>query len=277
MQNIRVTDFNLQYSIESGQIFRYIKKNNGYYITVRDKLFFVKQQGDKIYYDGTNEEFVKHYLGLDEDYKQLIQQIDVDDNIKQAIKQYYGMRILRQDPWEATINFICSAAANIPKIRMNVNLLAEKFGKRIKLHDAVSYSFPEPGTMNNEELIRMCKTGFRSKYIAAANMILDDKKLAKLRTMPYTKAKSELMKVPGIGSKVADCILLFSYGFKEAFPVDTWITKIMKELYFSKMRNISNRKILEFGQNYFKAHPGYAQMYLFYWTRMKNKNGKKED
>jgi len=275
MQKIQIKDFNLQHTLESAQLFRILKKNNGYYITARDKLFFVQQQEDQLLYDGVDEQFMIDYFALDEDHAQLVLAISVDEKIKTAIKQYYGMRILRQDPWETTVNFICSAAANVPKITMNVNLLAERFGKKITLHDVTSYTFPEPGTMQDLAIIKDCKTGFRAEYLFAANTMLTDQKLAHLRNLCYSDAKRELIKNAGIGSKVADCILLFGYGFKEAFPVDTWIAKVMKELYFTKKRKVNNQQILAFGQKYFKAHPGYTQMYLFHWIRMRDKNNGK--
>ena len=128
------------------------------------------------------------------------------------------------------------------------------------------YTFPKPGNINNYEKIVNAKTGFRAEYIFEANNSVNIKKLNSLKTLSYENAKNELKKVNGVGDKVADCVMLFSLGFSQAFPVDTWIKKTMQLLYFDN-NTVSNEKIRRFGLDYFGSYAGYAQQYLFMFSR----------
>lgn len=213
-----------------------------------------------------DKESLVNYFALDEPYSHIIKQINKDSYMNTAIKKYYGLRIVRQDPWECLISFLCSSAANIPKIKLNIETLAQFFGKRIELYGFQRYSFPNPGDLNNHERILMAKTGFRAKYIKTANDIVDEAFLASLRKLSYPEAKKALKLIPGVGDKVADCVLLFSLGFTEAFPVDTWIKKILKRLYFQN-KEVSNLRLGTFGAEYFGMYAGYAQQFLYMLAR----------
>jgi N-glycosylase/DNA lyase len=134
------------------------------------------------------------------------------------------------------------------------------------LNSHQSYTFPLPGKINDYKKIIDAKTGFRARYILEANNNIDIRHLNSLRNKPYKHAKDELKKVKGVGDKVADCILLFSLGFNQAFPVDTWIKKVIQSLYFNN-NVVSNDRIREFGMDYFERYAGYAQQYLFMYSR----------
>ena len=266
MSKMKVKDFNLEYTLECGQIFRINKENNWYYINARDKFFKICQVKNEIEFHGVDEEFIIHFFSLDENLSKILKEINKDEYIKKSIDKYRGLRILRQDPWECLISFICSTASNIPRIKSKLKALSESFGKKVSLDGVGNYAFPEPGNINNYNKIVNAKTGFRAKYIFEANNTVSIKKLNSLRVQSYESAKNELKKINGVGDKVADCVLLFSLGFHQALPVDTWIKKTIQLLYFDNS-TVSNEKIRAFGLDYFGTYAGYAQQYLFMFSR----------
>ena len=266
MSKMKVKDFNLEYTLECGQIFRINRKNNWYYINARDKFFKICQVKNEIEFHGVDEEFIIHFFSLDENLSKILKEINKDEYIKKSIDIYRGLRILRQDPWECLISFICSTASNIPRIKSKLKALSESFGKKVSLDGVGNYAFPEPGNINNYNKIVNAKTGFRAKYIFEANNTVSIKKLNSLRVQSYESAKNELKKINGVGDKVADCVLLFSLGFHQALPVDTWIKKTIQLLYFDNS-TVSNEKIRAFGLDYFGTYAGYAQQYLFMFSR----------
>jgi len=266
MPKILVKDFNLEYTLSCGQLFRASRVEDWYYVSVRDRIFSIRQSANHLEFQGVDKKFLVHYFALDEPYPAILKQIENDPHIRKAIKRYHGMRIVRQDPWECLISFLCSSAANIPKIKLNLEMLSKSFGKRVELNGFEWYSFPNPGELNHYEKIVQAKTGFRAKYLKAANDLVTEAFLASLKKLPYQEAKRALKQIPGVGDKIADCILLFSLGFTGAFPIDTWIKKILQKRYF-KNQIVSNRELQDFGPKYFGRYAGYAQQFLYMLAR----------
>ena len=200
--------------------------------------------------------------------------------MKEAIKFGKGIRILNQDPFEMLISYIISAANNIPRISKTIENISRECGKKISLsidenkkltgnnEAKVYYLFPSPKELSKctMEKLRECNLGFRDKYVYGAAKQVADKKIELniIMLKEYKEAKKELMLIDGVGSKVADCILLFSMKKTEAFPVDTWIIKIMNEVYV-ETKNL--KKINEYAFNKWKEYAGIAQQYLFYYKR----------
>ncbi|MBI3032249.1 hypothetical protein HYY69_02140 [Candidatus Woesearchaeota archaeon] len=273
MNTLTVKDFNLQHTLESGQIFRFHQENGFYYVNAKHKLFKIKQEGNKLYYDGTSQKFISQFFNLDLDLHPIFKKFAPDKHLHRAVTNYNGLKLIQQDPWECLISFLCSSNANIPKIKLNLDLLSRYFGEKIFLDHIRSHTFPTCGSMTNLDKIKSSKTGYRAEFIHQANLIVTESFLEQLKTMPYDQAKVQLLKLNGVGPKVADCVLLFSLGFTQAFPVDTWITKAMKELYFSDQKQVSPQEIADFAQEKWGNHAGYAQQYLFHYWRMKGKNG----
>ncbi len=266
MSNIKAKDFNLAHTLECGQIFRVNKVDGWYFVNALDKFFKIKQVRNEIEFHGVDKEFVVYFFSLNENLPEILKEINKDKYIEKSIDKYRGLRLIKQDPWECLISFICSSASNIPRIKSKLKALSERFGKKITLDEVRDYTFPLPGKMNDYEKILDAKTGFRARYILEANNTVDIKHLNSLRTQPYNLAKNELKKINGVGDKVADCILLFALGFNQAFPVDTWIKKTMQLLYFDN-NSVSNDRIREFGLDHFGTYAGYAQQYLFMYSR----------
>jgi len=235
-------------------------------VTARDRIFRVCQSADQLEFQGADREFLTSFFALDEPYPHILAEINKDSFIDEAIRKYRGMRIVRQDAWECLISFLCSSAANIPKIKINIETLSQFFGKRIRAFGFEGFAFPNPGKLDDYEKIVQAKTGFRAKYIKAVNDLVDEALLTSLKKMPYLEAKRALKSLPGVGDKIADCVLLFSLNFTEAFPVDTWIKKILRKWYFNN-EDVPEQQLQDFGIRYFGKYAGYAQQFLYMVAR----------
>ena len=267
-------NFELDHIFECGQCFRWKKQSDGSYIGV------IKQGVIKISKDkdcaqisaevlGNAEDICKEYFDLGTDYKNIQTMLCKDDeNMKKAVEYGQGIRILNQDMWEMLISFIISAANNIPRISKTIENLSKNYGKKIEFNGEAFYLFPTPEELAKATIedLRRLNLGFRDKYVfeATQRVLKGETDLNKIEKMPLSEAKKELMKIPGVGAKVADCILLFSMKKKQAFPVDTWIKKVMNELYIDST-NIT--KINEYATKKFGMYAGIAQQYLFYYKR----------
>ena len=276
-----LSDFELAHIFECGQCFRWRKENDGSYTGVtKYGVMNIKKEENKAIVDGVfiNEDTVKedifNYLDLNCDYSNIKKIIAKDDiHMQAAIKYGHGIRILNQDPWEMIISYIISAANNIPRISKTIENISKKYGKKVIYKDCEYYLFPTPEELSKStvEELRGLNLGFRDKYVynAAKAVASGEIKVEEILTLDYKDAKKELKKLPGIGDKVADCILLFSMGKREAFPVDTWIKKVMKELYGEEG---SAQKLNQFAVSRFGEYGGIAQQYLFYYMRETSAN-----
>jgi N-glycosylase/DNA lyase len=194
-----------------------------------------------------------------------------DEHMSKAIESCAGLRLLRQQPWECLGSFILSSTKQIVQIRQIVGLVCERFGERVSAPEGrQAFSFPSAETVArlSESDLRRCKMGFRAPYLkGTAEMIArGETRLNEIADMPVMKARAELMRLPGVGRKIANCVLLFAFGFQEAFPVDVWVLKAIRLLYFPRRRP-NARKILHFVETYFGPNAGYAQQYLFHYMR----------
>ena len=257
MPTIVTNSFNLKHTLESGQLFRFQKNKQAYLVQHRDKIFEIKQRKNKIY---TNEKrrFIKHFFRLDEDHDLILNKINKDETINKAINKYQGLRLMRQDPWECIISFLCSSASNIPKIKKNIELLSKFFGKPMEYNKTTYFAFPEVNKLNNIKKIKAAATGFRAGYIYKTNKLVSSKFLNKLKRLSFNHAKNRLITFPGVGEKIADCILLFSLNHLNAFPIDTWMKKGLQKHY----PTITPK-------SYFGKYAGYAQQYLYHYWRLK--------
>ena len=269
MKTVLVEDFDLKQTLASGQIFRTMEHDDFHYILAGDHAFKAKQEGNRLLFDGVTRRSITHFFRLDEDHASTISRINKDAHMDKAIASCRGLRIMRQDPWECAISFLCSSASNIPKIRANLFALSRSFGEKIDYDGMTFHTFPEQGSINDLRKIRAAKTGFRAEYIKKANAFLNEEAIARISDLPYPLATQVLMRLPGIGGKIADCISLFSLDHLQAFPVDTWVRKSMQELYLHGKPN--EKEIARFAQDYFGEMAGYAQQYLFQWRRMEGK------
>jgi len=276
VKNVR--DFNLTHVFECGQCFRWLKQQNGSYKgIVNGRAVNVSFSDETLYITNTTEQdFIDiwyEYFDLGTDYSKIKAILEKDDIMKEAIKTGYGIRLLRQDFWELLISFIISANNMIPRIMKTVDSLSALKGNCIEPHNNL-YNFPKISELANASLeeIQQCKAGFRSKYIHRTSQLMDQNTITReiLLGMDTGMARNELMKFPGVGPKVADCILLFSGLKYDVFPTDVWVKRVMEELYLKE--DSSLKEIQKFAKEHFGDLTGYAQQYLFYHARL-NKIG----
>lgn len=273
---INVKCFNLKYTLECGQCFRWKKIDEEYYVgVIKDRVIKIKQVKDTLYIISSNmdnlEDIVRYYFNLDLDYTSIEKRISiVDDNVKKAVKNTSGLRFLKQDFFETLISYIISANNNIPRISKSVNEISRRYGKEVELEGEKYYLFPTPEELKNVtiEEYRECGVGFRDKYIYNTVAKINNKEidLDELFKMDTPNLKKELLSLMGVGPKVADCILLFSCSRVEVFPIDTWVEKIMTQLYFENNK-VTKNQIQDYAKNNFKNDAGIIQQHLFYNIR----------
>lgn len=262
------SDFNLVHTFECGQCFRWEQDSNGKYIGVAGgKVIKAYEKDNKIVLECDDETFIKNYFDLNRDYAKIKSELSLKDSImEKGTKLGYGIRLLKQDPWETIVSFIISANNNIPRIKKIINSLCENFGERIDCKDYELYTFPCPEKIADlsEGELDVIKSGFRAKYILnAAQSVLNGKvDMNSIYGMDTQYAREYLKQIKGIGDKVADCILLFAYQKYDVFPKDVWIKKALFELY-----GVSEKDFNGFVKDYFGDLGGFAQQYLFYYMR----------
>lgn len=274
----------LDITLNSGQAFRWHKKNDWFYGTIQDILVGIRHENSSlsILYNESLEpsqqnnlkHSVKSYFRLDDNLESIYEQISTDDIIIQAINRYRGLRILRQEPWECLVSFICSANSNISRNSTVLQSLAREYGDPLRLGDHTDYTFPKPERLASlgEFPLRKLGLGFRAKYIAAASSMIasGDVCLSDLLDMPYSEAKENLIKFSGVGEKVADCVLLFSLDKMEACPIDRWIRRAF-ENWYPVEENLNYNKLSLWAFEKWGAYAGYAQQYLFHQIRLNSR------
>jgi N-glycosylase/DNA lyase len=274
-----VKDYDLAATLDSGQVFRWREEKGSWRGVVGKRQVRLTQQKDGILAetDAPPEDWnwLREFLQTDVNLGKILQTFPDDEPMNLAVAECRGLRVLRQEPWECLASFILSATKQIVQIRQIVVQLCRCFGERIADgNDDLSYAFPPAEKIANatEKELRNCKMGFRApNLLGAAREIAEGKlDLNAVRYLPYGEARVELMKLRGVGGKIADCVLLFAYGFDSAFPVDVWVERALQTLYFPK-RRANEKKLRHFAATHFGPHAGYAQQYLFHYMRTKRK------
>ncbi len=273
-----VSDFNLRDTLECGQAFRWKRQGQFYYGIIGEALVKVKYDGSRLIVESNsalNKDAIAEYFGLNDDLPHILKEIDVDKVIHRAIVKFKGLRILKQEPWECLASYILSINNNIPRIKILIERLSENFGKRLTLGGIECFSFPKPDIIANTALsaLKKLKLGFRAEYLKdTAKKIASRKfRLEEIDNLSYDEAKKRLISLRGVGEKVADCVLLFSFKKFEAFPVDVWIKRGVEEFYFNG-KVVSARVAGEFAREHFGRYAGYAQEYLYHYLRCVNKS-----
>lgn len=263
--------FDIKQTLECGQCFRFTAADKSKYeITAFGKKLSIEQNGEKIlFYPTTEDDFEniwKSYFDLNRDYDAVKKQLSGDKTLEKAMDYGSGIRLLNQEPWECLISFIISQNNRIPMIRRTVENISERCGTKIN----GGFAFPTPEQMKDtdEQTLAELKTGFRSKYIInAVERVLSGKTdLNAIKNMDTKTAKEELLKIKGVGPKIADCVLLFAYGRHEVFPTDVWIKRVIEYYYFNK-EAVKLKDIQTFAHEKWGAFAGFAQQYLFYYAR----------
>jgi N-glycosylase/DNA lyase len=277
--------FDLDFTLCCGQTFKWKKHGDWWYGTVGENVFKVRQSGDKLEFENAGEDFVRKYFRLNDNLPEIFSQINKDKHIRRAIEEFKGLRILRQDPWECLISYICATYKNIAAIERMLLSLSRKFGREVVLDGYTFFTFPTPMKLAKatSENLRECELGYRVKYVSETSkeIFKNEYELEHLKKASYDQAKEELLRFPGVGPKVADCVLLFSLEKLDAFPVDVWIRRAVLRHYatsfpsefvdtISRQKSLSGsgyKRLNLFGRQYFGKYAGYAQEYLYHYER----------
>ena len=266
---------NVRDTINSGQIFLWENYKDVWFVINGQNVIVMRQNPSEIL---KLSDETKKFFRNDDDFKEIVRSISRDKIVKNAVKHYPGLRITRQDPFQCCISFIVSANSNIPNIRMRLQKLCRKFGAKTYGEKREFFVFPTPQILARATMSDLlgCGLGYRAKYVKSAShaVVSEEIDFDYLKKTKYQIAKESLLKIPGIGGKVADCILLFSLEKLDAFPLDTWMTKIMQKYYsneFSLGKNTITKKRYERIHqeviDYFGNFAGYSQQFLFKMER----------
>jgi N-glycosylase/DNA lyase len=224
----------------------------------------------------TDWHWLKQYLQVEIDYATILAQLPDDLPLRAAVTAHRGLRLLRQPVWECLASFILSSTKQIVQIRQIIEALARTLGTPVASPPgARRYSFPVPEQVARaaESTLRSCKMGFRAPYLLAAARAVADGKLdlSRLESLPTAEARAQLMSLAGVGDKIADCVLLFSCGHADAFPIDVWVARALRRHYF-RGRNVPLLRLREFAARRWSGCGGYAQQYLFHHARQESAN-----
>jgi len=265
---------NVEISINSGQVFLW-RKNGEYWDGINGQdVLRINNSGKIKSYQNIKTDFFRKKDNIDE----ILKSISKDNTTRKAVKKYHGLRILNQDPFQCLISFIVSSNSNIQKIKTSLEKMSRKFGTKVEFENQEFFLFPNPKKLAKASIneIKNCGVGYRAKFIKeAANMIFSKKiDFECLKKSNYFDTKKIICSIPGVGNKVADCIMLFSLNKLESFPLDRWMNRILEKYFFNefqfetktitkKQYDILHEKIV----NHFGPYAGYAQQFLFKMER----------
>ena len=256
--------------VDSAQCFHWQPLGEGYAAAVNGAWVYLWQDGDGLHGEGgMDAAALRHYLDLGRDYAALAAEYAHIPAAQRAIALYPGLRVLNQDPWEALISFILSANNNVRRIRSLVEALCGALGDIFALDGHVLHGFPSPERLASceESMLRSLGVGYRAPYlIGTARAVLDGFPLWRLREMDYFEAHRLLTSLPGVGDKVADCVLLFGCGQTSAFPVDVWVEKLLKSWF--GVCGCSRKKLMLQSRELLGPNAGLLQQFLFHAARM---------
>ena len=274
MYKKQIHPIDIDNSINSGQVFLWRKDSDYWYGINGQDILRIDKNARVCSYQNNRVDFFRKK----DDISSITRSISKDTVIKNAIKQYPGLRILKQDPFQCLISFILSSNSNIQKIKINLETISKKFGAKVQFHNQEFFLFPKPEVIADATVneIKACGVGYRARFVkeAASRVVSKGIDFEYLEKCNYQDAKNNICLVPGIGNKVADCIMLFSLNKLEAFPLDRWIIRILEKYYpdnfklktktiTEKQYSILHEKIVD----YFGPYAGYAQQFFFKMER----------
>lgn len=274
MYSLKVADFNLHHTLSCGQVFRWDCAGGWWTGIVSGNVIRIAQEGDELFVESPHSEvIIRSYFRLGDDLDCIYASLRRDAKLSGLLDKYRGLRLIRQEPWECLVSYLCSSNNTIRNIRNAIMNMSRCFGARIS--DGM-YAFPTPEELacaNSGEL-RECRLGFRADVVLGTARCVagEEFDLGGLRDMTYEEAKKALQSLKGVGPKIADCVCLFALDKLEAFPVDVHIERIMKE-YYSACRGLKKDRIGDFARSYFGGYCGYAQEYLYFEEMKKGKRG----
>src|SRR6266571_5741650 len=286
---IHAPDFDLAMTLDSGQVFHWQKIGDGFVGAIADYAVHVEQDGDvlKAKMEGGASatpgslippvaKLVKHYFALDHPLAAICASFPNDPAMSAARHFCRGLRIIRQPKWECLATFICSSMKQVAHIRQISKALRERFGIARKIDNYVVHTFPSATRLAKsfERELRKCALGYRAKNLLATARLVSSGAidLEASSALSDVDLRKKLCRLPGVGAKIANCVMLFAYERLRAFPIDVWIERVLREKYFPRTKKVTAQRLREFCETHFGEHGGYAQQYLFHQARIASRN-----
>ncbi|MBI3840806.1 MAG: DNA-3-methyladenine glycosylase 2 family protein [Thaumarchaeota archaeon] len=297
--------FSLDYTLESGQVFRWARKGEWWYGEVSGGLLKARQEGGTLRCESSSDllgsEFVRNYFRLDEDIEPILASIAKDKVITEAVQKFYGTRLIRQDRWECLASFVLATNANIPRIKKMISEICTRFGEQFEFDGSQYHSFPGPEKLASAPVaeLRECGLGYRAPFLKRVATSVDQGGLdfGELVMRDYEESRKMLLTklfgsklLLGVGPKVADCVLLYSCDKDEAFPIDVWIARELSRSYpriiplqirkkltpeaKAKLTTGDYEKVSKSVRRHFGVYAGYAQLYLYMAARSSDGPGR---
>lgn len=264
-------DFDLAPTLECGQVFHWVCEGAGWLGTIGDRAMYVEQRDEELLVPKGTEKLAQHYFALDHPLAEICASFPEDPAMQAARDFCRGMRIIRQPAWECIATFITSSMKQVAHIAQISHTLRRRYGRKVTWngHELFAYPTPEALAALQEADLRACALGYRAKnLLGSARMIAaGEVDLEAIARMDDEAARAELCRLPGVGEKVANCALLFGFERVRAFPIDVWIERVLREIYFPRKRRVTAGRLRDFSATYFGEYGGYAQQYLFHHAR----------
>jgi len=278
---ISAPEFDLAMTLNSGQVFHWQKVGDGFVGAIGDLPVHVEQRGNVLTVrDGEASRsprrllpgIVARYFALDHPLAEICDSFPKDPVMNAARKFCHGLRIIRQPKWECLATFICSSMKQVAHIRQISLALRKRFGEQGRIDNQLVYTFASPRRLAqaSEKELRECKLGYRAKNLRATARLVSSGQadLEAWSALSDAELRKRLCALPGVGPKIANCVMLFAYERLRAFPIDVWIERVLRQHYFSRRRKMNAQRLRQFSETYFGEHGGYAQQYLFHHARM---------
>ena len=272
LREVAAPDFDLAMTLDSGQVFHWEKQDRGFAGAIGETAVYVQQNGKTLNFSGASAKTIVGYFALDHPLDEICATFPRDGAMDSAREFCRGLRIIRQPKWECLATFICSSMKQVAHIRQISAALRRRFGTVKKVCGRSVFTFPAPERLarTSERELRACALGYRAR-----NLLMTSQQVASGQAnLEYWNKLSDselrecLCDLPGVGTKVANCVMLFAYERIRAFPIDVWIERVLREQYFAAKSRVTAKTLAEFAATYFGGHGGYAQQYLFHCARM---------
>src|SRR2546423_1032581 len=285
-EKVPAPEFDLELTLDSGQTFHWEKSGPGFVGAIGKRAVYVEQRGSilkvreserpaptgRFRRNGMLSGIIAHYFALDHPLGEICASFPNDPTMQTARDYCRGLRIIRQPRWECLATFITSSMKQVAHIRQISQTLRRRYGEPRLLGEETIYIYPTPERIAElrERDLRECALGYRAKNLLATGRLISGGRvdLEHFASLPDTELRARLCELPGVGAKVANCVMLFAYERLRAFPIDVWIERVLKEKYFPHRRKMTSQQLRHFAEKYFGAHGGYAQQYLFHHARM---------
>jgi len=277
---IAAPHFDLAMTLDSGQTFHWEPHGAGFVGTIGHRALYIEQRGDQLLVPRGAEEIVRHYFALDHPLDEICTRFPTDPAMAAARDYCRGLRIMRQPTWECLASFITSSMKQVAHIRQMSRALRERFGEPLRVNATQVFAFPEAERLAHvsEPELRACGLGYRAKNLLATAQLVSSgaAPLETWRNLSDDELRAQLCALPGVGAKVANCVMLFAYERLRAFPIDVWIERVLKQQYFPRARQLTAQRLRDFCDSYFGEDGGYAQQYLFHHARKTTPRSRKK-